>query len=82
MINDNATASSASECLAQCNDEDQCKFWDYGSAHSSWKKICRLRSNPGSGPMKDDGYSYGSKNCIFPGGKYKYDLQKYHNLQI
>ena len=66
-----ASASNASDCLAQCNDEDQCKFWDYGSGDPHWKKICRLRSNPGSGPIKDDGYSYGSKNCIFQSGKSK-----------
>ena len=70
-------ASTASDCLARCNDEPQCKFWDYG------QKICRLRSNPGSGPIKDDGYSYGSKNCIFQSGKSKmWSLQQCHRIQI
>jgi len=62
MINDNAFASNARDCLAQCNSNHQCKFWDYGGDGS--KKYCRLRSSQGTGPIISEGFSYGSKHCI------------------
>ena len=63
MINNNATAKNAKECLVKCKAHDQCKFWDYGADHEEWKKFCRLRSSQGSGPVEAKGYSFGSKNC-------------------
>ena len=51
----------AAQCLAKCNSDSPCKFWDFGGG---W---CRLRSNSGRGLQSDSGYFYGSKNCKFKG---------------
>jgi len=61
MINDDAEANSPLACKVVCMITEGCAYWDY--EHSS--KICRLRSNAGSGKQTASGYSYGQKNCIF-----------------
>ena len=67
MVNDDARASNARECLDACNAEDQCNYWDYGSSNPNWAKHCRLRSDDGGGPEYSVGYSFGSKNCVLEG---------------
>ena len=59
MVNDNAPAKNADECLQQCNVLPDCKFWDFGG------NCCRLRSNKGSGPQIAKSYTYGPKFCNF-----------------
>ena len=57
MVNDNAPATTASECLEQSNILYDCIFWDFGENH------CRLRSNDGGGPEIAELYISGMKNC-------------------
>jgi len=68
MINDNAGASDGRECLALCDKEPACKFWDHG-AGSYGSAYCRLRSDVGKGAIRAPGYVAGRKGCkIAPKG--------------
>ena len=61
MVNSDAAATTAEECLAQCNANSGCKFWDFSDDNT-----CRLRSNEGINSLVQTvGSSYGPKNCIF-----------------
>ena len=80
MINDNAFASNARDCLGQCNSNHQCKFWDYGGDGS--KKYCRLRSSQGTGPIISEGFSYGSKHCILKRKEQKFDHKYEKRIEI
>ena len=67
MVNRDAQAGSPSECLAKCNADDECEFWDYGRPKDDGdRKIhCRLRSNDKGGPKFMNYFAYGSKYCTF-----------------
>ena len=67
MVNGNADANNAKECLDRCNNDVNCMFWDYGDGY------CRLRSDSGNGPTAYSGYEYGTKGCSY--GKYDNELQ-------
>ena len=59
IINGDAPANNAQQCLNQCNAEQQCKFWDFGNNH------CRLYSDKGDGPDPAVLYDFGAKNCVY-----------------
>ena len=72
MFKDDAQAGSASECLALCNGDPKCEFWDYGDDGEDGGVNCRLRSEDGGGPLPIYGtiptggyYAYGPKHCTF-----------------
>ena len=68
MVKENAEAGSASECLAKCNADNKCEFWDYGDRKDNGKTYCRLRYADGGGPELGGYFAYGSKNCNFGNG--------------
>jgi len=57
MVNSNAGGNTWRECRSKCASNDACMYWDYGDYY------CRLRSDDGVGPIFDEGYFGGSKNC-------------------
>ena len=57
MVNDNAPAKTAAECLDQCNILPACEFWDFGNNY------CRLRSNDGNGLEDAEMFTSGIKYC-------------------
>ena len=59
MVNDHAPASTAQQCLKQCNSFPNCLFWDFGD------NFCRLRSNDGNGIEESSSYFCGRKECTF-----------------
>ena len=59
IINGDNPANNAQQCLNQCNEIQQCKFWDFGNNQ------CRLYSGDGNGPKPDEHYEFGAKNCVF-----------------
>ena len=59
MVNGNAPANNAEECLNQCNISPVCKFWDFGNHY------CRLRINDGIGQQISRSYTSGPKYCKF-----------------
>ena len=61
MENNNAPATTARQCLTQCNILSTCQFWDFGNGY------CRLRSNEGQGPEVAKWYLGGAKHCTSTG---------------
>ena len=62
MENNNAPATTARQCLTQCNILSTCQFWDFGNG------FCRLRSEQGSNGREPDGKSScGQKDCLLNG---------------
>ena len=57
MVDGNAPARNADECLNQCNIAPDCMFWDFGHGY------CRLRSNDGNGQQISWSYTSGPKYC-------------------
>ena len=49
--------TSPENCLALCNGDANCQFWDYGNSE------CRLLKGDGNGPIDDLAYAFGEKNC-------------------
>ena len=62
MLNDNAPANNARECHEQCNQTENCNYWDWDEDGP----YCRLRSEAGNGPQYDHNATGGKKNCAFP----------------
>ena len=59
IINGDAQANNAQQCLNKCNAIQQCRFWDFGNNR------CRLYSDFGDGPEADELYEFGVKNCVY-----------------
>ena len=70
MVNGNAPADTTAECLNQCNNEPECKFWEFGDDY------CRLRSNDGNGAEVAESYVSGPKFCFLKGRILFYNISE------
>ena len=63
LINGDAPANNAQQCINKCNAVQNCEFWDFGN------NICRLYSTQldyfGGGVEPNANYECGVKNCKY-----------------